>query len=453
MKPDLSNTKIKDDIMLTSHSISGAYSIMKHEVYEKNSIPLNTNTLNFTIIDLTESFYSKLYTESGRGPSQEFKTRLKSYFIYTLLSLLILLTFSIVLYRETEAPASYLYVSVISILILFILSSLLLFLLIKFKLKVLNIRYGIFSLILAKMIYYILLDIRVFCQITSNSIPTSRLPISYMILIELILSENILFSSFIYMLAIGLSAFCTFVLLNILIFSGPELSFLSEMALIALMMFLKVSECYQRDSRMKHIFWRGAKEDRALAVHPNNIKKCESTDQTMRNEVGPKELCEEVLENMKYISKVIIYKDISTLAKNTVKMLREVKKDLARACIFPEFHLDKDIDEEDYAFISENFMKIYSSDQILLDKSHQDHLQSNSTFPFQNYGVSELKSVLSHLGKSWNFDIFFIYTSTGKSITIISNHLFHKWGILEYFGIPEQTSLNYFQNIEDVKII
>ena len=442
--------KLKEENMLFSHSISGAYMIMRHEDYENLSIPLNSNTLNFTISELNENIYSKLYTDAEKSTSMDFKRNLYSYLVYTVLSLAILLIFALLLYHEGNSSGSFLYVSIICLIALFIYTSILCFLLVNFKINVLHIRTVILSLIFSKMLYYIILDARVFFNFAGVTIP-ARIPMSYMIVIELFMSEAILFYSFLHVLIVGVISFSIYVIINLLVFPGSDVSICSEISLIGLISMLKIIECYQRDMRIKHIFWRGAKEDMALAMHYQVIKRgsiCESHNP----ESNPKELCQEVLENLKYISKVIIYKDISLLAKETVRMIRHMKKSLSHTCLLPEFELNRDIDEQDYAFITENFMKIISDEQLPQHGITMDCIQSSSTFPFQSYGVSELKSLLHYLGKSWNFDIFFIYESTGKSISLLSRYILMKWGIHEHLGIPEDISTNYFQHLEDVML-
>ena len=109
-------------------------------------------------------------------------------------------------------------------------------------------------------------------------------------------------------------------------------------------------------------------------------------------------LCEDVLKNLKYISKVIIYKDSSKLVKESIKIFSEVKNSVIwKSYLLTKVKLDKEMDQEDLVFIEENFMPINPFDDAM-----NCALPNKITgkFIFESYGVAELQSILTNVGKN-----------------------------------------------------
>lgn len=111
--------------------------------------------------------------------------------------------------------------------------------------------------------------------------------------------------------------------------------------------------------------------------------------------------------------------------------IEKVKSRIGHGKYWKQVKIDKDhfIDEEDKAFISENYMDPTSTNlkSFIKTKTMKEYEKQKSlSFPFSNYGASELEGVLSTVGRNWNFDIWFVYNSTGHSIFIVARHLLKK---------------------------
>ena len=442
--------KTDSDILINSKST--VYAILEHEKYESRTIPINSNTLLFKDSSLNENFNFKLFTDTKGNLGEEFKRSLRYWYSYTTISLLLLLFFSIMLYNQQFYSSSHLIVSIISIIIMLLISYTVLFLIVNLKIKADDYKLVYFFIIILKILFFIFLDKRVFCRIVTENCDTERIPLSYLIIVEIIISRIILLQSFIYLTILGVSTLIVFIIAHLYILSNIDFAYLSELSLIGLIIFVQIIECNSREIRMKHIFWREDQEDLALAG--KNIKKCpinseQADDASDKSGIHS---CDIIIHNLKYISKIAIYNEVSSKTKDTIKELRQIKKMLCKNN-YPVQHIeiDKSIDEQDYAFLSENFMEVHSKLTSVKSVQPPARLQSLKNFPFASYGISELQSVFSYLGKSWNFDIFFVYDSTGKSVSIASSYVLEKWGVNDILQINSLWSANYFQKVEEVK--
>lgn len=112
--------------------------------------------------------------------------------------------------------------------------------------------------------------------------------------------------------------------------------------------------------------------------------------------------------------------------------------------------LNQDIDEEDKAFVQQNFMTAKMSDVNY--KSTSQHLVEQQTVSpnmFMEYQLSELLSVLNQMGKNWNFDMFFVHEVTeGKSLSVAGRFCLSRYNIASQRSISEQVSISYFQALE-----
>lgn len=167
------------------------------------------------------------------------------------------------------------------------------------------------------------------------------------------------------------------------------------------------------------------------------------------------DLCDKVKKDLKSVAEVIIFKDLKKKIKTAYFEVDTIKKRIAHNKYAKEIKImdTSSIDSEDRAFITENYMEVKNNDlnfDHLLSKqftlSENDDTKYN--FPFSSYGTAELESVLSTIGKNWNFDIWFIYNSTGNSIFICAKYLLKKWGLNEAFKISDEATDLYFKTLE-----
>lgn len=445
MKTEI-NAKIKADSKYVIYSKSAVYLLMNHERYESYSNSINLNSLNFSNRQMNDNYNVKLMMNARGKPSPEYIKCIRYYYSYTTISLLILLGFAVILFNEGELTGNDLIVYLIGVLIILILFYVLLFLIFHSKACMLKAKTLYLVIILIKVLFIVLSDTRGLCKINGSKCMSQFLPIGFLIIGEIVMARTIVFHCYINIFVIGFVSLLSILVYHVLIQGIRDYDYLAEVSIIGIFIVLQTAECYQRDLRMKHIYWRAEKEDIAAAQMkiPDSSEKDDDDEDIIK-------CCDETLQNLKYLSKVIIYKDSSQMAKESIKDMNLIRQSLSKNKFsLLKIELAKDIDEEDYAFISENFMDIHSGDRSSKAPTASRIFRSNSIFPFPNYGVSELQSVLSHLSKNWNFDAFFVYESTGKSISIVSSYLITKWGINNELEIPEQISQNYFQKLEEV---
>lgn len=171
---------------------------------------------------------------------------------------------------------------------------------------------------------------------------------------------------------------------------------------------------------------------------------------------------EEILERMTGASQVlmeacgvVVHHDLRHKLKAVGRDLNTIAAKLAAEG--PNlFHikmeqLNQDIDEEDKAFVQQNFMTARMSDVNF--KSTTQHLveqQTVSPTMFTEYQLSELLSVLNQMGKNWNFDMFFVHEVTeGKSLSVAGRFCLSKFNLASKFSISEQVAIKYFQALEN----
>jgi hypothetical protein len=197
---------------------------------------------------------------------------------------------------------------------------------------------------------------------------------------------------------------------------------------------------------MKHIFWRGEREDKASANYKQNFFEESAT----LPDFDIVATCEDLQKNLKYFTKVIIYKDASKLAKDSLRQMHYIKEVIGKTPVQSEqVRLPEDLDQNDLIFIYENFMELYTLDKPELP---QQFKTTSANLIFQP-GTIEISGVLSNLGKTWNFDMISLSESSGRSISIVSDYFLKKWGILTELKIEESTSTSFFIKLEKVKLI
>ena len=113
------------------------------------------------------------------------------------------------------------------------------------------------------------------------------------------------------------------------------------------------------------------------------------------------EKCDEICANLKNISRVVIYKDVKKLLKSSICGIEKIKRKVAHGGFeTAKIALSPAIDEEDRAFICENFMEIGSAVLNVNTITVSDISENIHQFPFSRYGIEELESVLASLGKN-----------------------------------------------------
>lgn len=450
MKSDNPN-RFKGDCKFLVHSESGVYIIMGHEKYEKKSIPVSPNTLKFISSSYDECIFLKLYLDKDGNRSPEFLNQVKIYYSYTTISFVIILLFTIFVYKEGSISGSFLVINIIFQILLLLGFCLLLYFIITTSYFLYRLRESYLVLVMIKLIYYALLDQGLLCQIETISCTSNYIPVYILMLAEIQIIRGLMFHSYYFVTIIGFFINILSVVMHLSIYKDHNTVFLSKLFVFMLFTFVQVNECYRKDFRIKQIYWRGQQEDKAFAFHSGNKSKKNYLSSTS-DRIDLKSVSEKVLKNLKYISNVIIYRDANQTIKDSIKYFREIKKIFASRPYeaLSKIQLPKELDEEDYAFIAENFMEPKTNDSVSAHTPTALNVPSRS---FTLQGPSEIQNLLCLVGKSWNFDIFFLQDRAGKCLSILSSHFMKKWNIYEELSIIESVSNTFFEKLEEVRFI
>lgn len=452
MKKNFSNSIEGDRIAVQSRSPS--YQVLNHEKYESKSIPLDLNLLKFQERSKNQKFLRILYEDTEMlGPSEEFKSNMIYYFLYTLIYLLSLLGFAILLQSSGQLSSTHLKIHIICINVLFVFAVLLLVGMCR-SIKIRRKSRNYFLILSCLMNFYLIFaDERILHRLTGEVYSDNRLPLSLGLVCGITITRLVLFDYYLYTFIIGISNTVIFLTTHLAISEYTLYATLAEASIIGLFSVMQIIECYRADFRIKQIFWRREQE----AMQDSTIHKKNETYKipginTETETVLSK--CDIIASNLKNISKIVIYKDVKKLLKKSIIDLEKIKRKVAHGSFdATKIELSPAIDEEDRAFIVENFMEMGSVRSSVVQQFNSDLSEKFSINPLTKYGVNELESVLSGIGKNWNFNIFFIFDTTGKSISMVSKYLFQKWSLSEYLKVNEKVSDSYFEELEKVKTI
>lgn len=448
MKSKKSNIKETDSIL--NHSRSGVYQILGHEKYEAKNLPVNFNVLNFIEKNKTTKLTSSLYEDQDKKSlSEEFKNNVLYYFVFYFLYFLILISFSILFYTSGSLSSAHLQIHLIIINLLIILSlSLLLTLCYKARLRR-NVREVFLILTILTSFYFILADARVLCSLSGEAVSNIRLPLAFGLVCNIVVARYVLFDYFLYTLIIGLVNSFVFLTTQLAVSGLHDYSTLAESFIIILFNVIQISECYKVDLRIKHVFWRKEKEQMSEIIEN---KKNQSFRVSGINTEAELVLstCSIISNNLKQVSKVVIYKDVKKLLKESLAELDKIKYKFVHSGFeTTKVEVNPGLDDEERTFIRESFMHISSAQKVFRPPTLR-LLEKQSLFPFSTYSIIELESVLSSIGRNWSFDIFFLYDSTGQSISLVSKYLLQKWSLYEHLSLNEEMTEKYFTNLENV---
>ena len=448
MKKLKSNAVESDNLIPNSRS--AVYQLRGHEKYEHKNLPVDYSLLRFTEHNKTARLSSALYVDNETNQlSEEFKYNMIYFFVFVIIYLLILVVFTFLFFRSGSLSSSHFKVHLIcqiSILTMCISS---IIILCKFRKSRLIIREIFLSICLILNLYLILSDHRILSKITNNSLEgNNSLPLTLGIISSIVMVRYVLFDYFIYVFIIGILNSLLFITSHLAISGYDSYQVLSEASVIFLFNLVQISDCYRCDFRIKQIFIRKEKEENNdLSIYRKNESFMISGINTEAEYVLS--TCSLISSNLKKVSRVVIFKDMKKLLKESLVELDKIKNKLALGAFDNnKVELNPGIDDDDQAFIRENFMKIENSRP---SSNRRSSMIQEPIIQPSKYDMTEIESMLSTYGKSWSFNIFFVYETTGQSISIISKYLLSKWDIYTLLEISPDLSDKYFHDLEKVK--
>ncbi|CAG9331046.1 CHK1_6 [Blepharisma stoltei] len=440
---------------ISKQSNSPVYSILQHEEREVSYLPVSPNLLNFADKALNQKYIQTLYTckDEISKPSAEFKSNLLMFYLFLSIYIVILITTALLLHSEGNLSDIQLVFHLICLGGITLVSYIWLICIYKKQWFLMKNRVFFLMLGLAFLSYLIVGDHRVLSEITDSNHTSSRLPTSIGIVCFLVLMRLVLFECFYYLVILATYALILFLGLEVGYSRLSTYSTLSEFSLIALFFVLQILDSQKIDFRTRQLFWRKEKEEEGIE---HDLKVDENTNKPdIKSETEILiSSCDKIKQELKYAYHVIIFKDVKKRLKQTMGLIEKVKRRIAHGSFFDDVKIEThmNIDEQDKAFIRENYMNV--TIESTRDRNNErkvtmsDITEKETDFPFHSYGVAELESVLFSVGKNWNFDIWFVYNTTGHSIFIIAKYFFKKWNLIEAFNIPEDVCDKYFQTLE-----
>ena len=435
-------------------SISKAESIKKLKSggrYGSRTLTADLNNLKYIEKHKNERLAQALYqNSSNKTPSNEFRQNLVYFYSFFLTYLISLAGFFLYSNSQSNLSNFHLQIHLICISCLCISSITLLILLFKLQYLLSRSRGLYSSLILSMCFYLIFCDERILNKITNEGASMLTQPMSLGLICMIAMSRVILFDYYFYISVIGLSTIVTFTIAQLAVHPPSLSACLSEIFLLSLFTISQILESRKASTRIKQLFWRTEQE--ALKNLGGTIRREPGAFKGINTEAeGIMEDCENIEVNITAISRVVIYKDIKKILKKSLSNIQMIKQKVAHSGFeSPRIEMNMSMDEEDRAFIYENFLEPSSVRGSLCQNSSVEFSIKASDFQLLKYGVTELESILSGLGKNWNFDIWFVHDSSGHSVSIVSKYLLQKWGICEALDIPDPVAVKYFEELENV---
>lgn len=423
---------------------------------------VNLNIIKFVQNNLNKKLMKTLYQDpQTKSISNEYKNNLIYYYVFLLTYLLSLGAFALLLHNMNYLSNFHLEIHMICLSIIAFISILTLILIFKSEKVLLNSRNAFLIITSCLNFYLILADERILHKLTGEDLGEKQLPLSLGLICTIVLSRIILFDYFFYIFILGASTLIMFFSSHLALSGYSSYSIFSEASLITLFITLQIMECYRADFRIKQIFYR--REQEAVEDTSKLIKKDSLPVPGINTEVENILVkCNKIAKNLKNISQVVIYKDIKRLLKKSLTNTDKIKRKVAHGGFETgRVELSPAIDDDDRIYITQNFLGLNSTNNILQQGSLSDLSERIISFPFSRYGVNELESILAGVGKNWSFDIFFVYESTGHSISMVSKYLLQKWNFFGSFlyvskkdsekgKISEELATKYFLELENV---
>lgn len=445
----ISFNHVDGELHTSTHAKSAFYHAQNHEEYENRALPVNNNNLMFKDI-VNQHLIVSLYLDKdkGRMASSEFKSNLFYFFVYYTLSLTSVLGFKVLYLYSESLSSTHFQINMISVLIL-IVTAFTFLVLVQKRPFVLKTRTFFTILSIMTTVYLILGDERILCQLTGNSYNDhNQIPFVIVLVTQIPMLKLVLFDSFWHIFLSGLFIILSFLAVHMITPPISKFSSLSEISLVAIFVFIQIIETYRNDYRIKQIFWRREKE---VVLNRELSQDLGLKSSGINSDVEViMEICDSVKKKLKDVSKVIMYKDVKKLMKESIMDIEKIKwktghKEDMRVI------LDPNIDDEDKEYIMQNFLQNRISNNDVLVRNFTEITEKSPLKPNSRFSYFEVEGILSAFSNNWGFDIWFIHESVGQSVSIVGNFLLSKWSLNTLYSIEEHVAQKFFDTLEKVK--
>jgi hypothetical protein len=423
-----------------------------HAHSEARFIPTELNLHRYADRSVSYRLMKGLYQDpEKRTPTTEFLANLIIYYTFLLCFLLSLLGFALLMHGNNSLSTVHLNVHIACIAALIVPSAVFLILVSRFEPVLLRSRVVLLTTSFCTNLYLIFADERVLSKITAEPKSETQLPLSLGLVCMMFVSRIVLYDYYFYVFIIGMSSSFIFLITQLSYAGSSPYSVLTEIALICLFSLIEIGEARRSENRLKQIFSRKEVESKEAKIKSTikDIYLSPGINTEAEHLLGK---CEDVISNLKHVSQVIIYKDIKKMIKQSMNDLENIKVKIVHSGLEnARVEISPMIDEEDRQFIAQNYMDISSIRSSVHQPTISDISDNKSPLFQNNYSLAEWESVLASIGKTWSFDIFFVYNSTGHSISIVGKFLFTKWKLCDMAKLNETETSNFFKELESVQ--
>jgi hypothetical protein len=448
-------TKKEKPQALVRQPTPSIYALLNHDSSDIERLPVSPTLLRFKDASIEEKYLNCLFYNHNKCPSREFKVNLSTFLVIYTLYMVSTSVHTIFHYINKTIPVP---VMVLKLILLGFCSTIvyiLIYLLLKSSIVYKNAIKTITIFGCSLITLVVLTDFRVLSLLTGTHIKVNSNSI-FLISTFSFLLKNLVFDTFRSVLIINIWSVFVFSVGVIRTTDGISNNLYEIFLLFSVFAVICVNT-YRYEHTSKDIFWKSE-----LKVNPSDsLDEGEVFENNSEEMINTEveillQICERIKKGVKFVSSMIIYKDIKAKLKVASSEIDSLKRRIAGEVFRSSVKLDHNhLDDQDRAFISQMFMQVSLKTTTTLKKfptikDLQPQMTLFSLSPFQS---DEIMQVLSSAGEDWNFDIWFIHQTTGHSIYIISKFVFHKWSLCEEFQISHETFDCFFQLLEKVRII
>lgn len=430
------------------------FTVMLPEDNEKINIPIEPNLLNFYEQEVNDAYAKSIYLDkSERKISEQLYLKILIFYLYLTIVSCVYIVFIVTAYNKNELKVTYMIFHVACNCGILLLSYCLLFLVYYPKLyyKLNRLGYSILGLIVYS--YYIIGNQIVLSSIFAKETTNYDIPLNLGLIGFSIMLRYILCDHFLSILVVSFVMIMEYVLSLIIVSGSYSLENLNNFFVILIFIVLQIIDTQQVEYKLKKKFWFQYKDEKNYKA--SLTAKDEEDAVTFHTETELLvQTCDKIKKVLKKVCSVIIFKDVKSSLKLAQVELDHLKFRIGRGAYKNEVKIEQeaDIDADDKEFISQNFIEVsYMTPErsAVTDLTMFEFKEKKESFPFSHYGIDKLESILSQLGKNWSFDIWFVYNSTGHSISIVGKYLFSKWELNEFLGTQAEVSDELFESMEN----
>lgn len=443
----------KNELSLHHQAKGLVYTMMDHEHHENANLPVNLNLLTYNdkalTRKLTQSLFTAPYTHSA---SPEFKSNIILFSIFQISFLVVSIIVTSLEYAANQKSRKVFMLKITLLAVLSCCTFLALTAMAKSSKFLLKSREVLSWLSIAMVIYMSICDERVLSGMIGQDFSSSGQYTITIIGLYIAAVRHALMDSF-KNLAILSGVALASALATTLAFSAvPLTSGLSDFFILLAFLVIVLMDTYQNDLRIKQLFWRKEKEKEYSA----GTEDLEHEDNLLNNIKTEIEIIiqsfDKIKKNLKNVCAVIMYKDVKNKLKLAINEIDRVKRRLAHGTFTNVFKLEHHpgISENDKLFIVENFADPNHTALKRCSKIKQSRLTESPLWSNQG---TEIEVLLGGIGNMWNFDIWFVYQTTGYSVYLAAKYMMKKWLLAETLNIEYSVSENYFLTLEKVKKI